>query len=48
MKLRTTFLLLFVGLSSLILASCNTVSGFGKDMQNAGEGIENSGEGRDW
>ena len=48
MKFRTTTLLFLVGISSLILASCNTMSGLGQDMQRAGEGIENTGEGRDW
>lgn len=33
---------------SLALSSCNTVAGFGQDVQRAGEGLENTGEGRDW
>ena len=28
----------------LVLAGCNTVSGFGKDVQKAGEKVEDSAE----
>lgn len=48
MKFRTTILLLFAALASLALNSCNTVAGFGEDMQRAGEGLENTGQGRQW
>jgi predicted small secreted protein len=35
-------ILLFVAVSLAIVgAGCNTAHGFGKDMQDAGEGIEN-------
>lgn len=37
-------LLLAVAAGSLLFASCNTVSGFGRDMQRAGEGLERTGE----
>lgn len=30
------------------LPACNTVSGIGRDLQRAGEGLENTGEGRTW
>ena len=33
---------------SLALSSCNTVAGLGQDVQRAGEGLENTGEGRTW
>jgi predicted small secreted protein len=45
---RKTILLLLLGLGSLALASCNTVAGFGEDIQRAGEGLENTGQGRQW
>lgn len=48
MKIRTMILLVLAGLGSLALVSCNTVAGMGQDMQRAGEGIENTGEGRQW
>ncbi len=31
-------------LAVLLLAGCNTVEGIGKDIQKAGEAIENAGE----
>jgi predicted small secreted protein len=38
-------LLLFaLAAGALLLTSCNTVSGFGQDMQRAGEGLERSSE----
>lgn len=41
-------LLLLAAAGSLLLASCNTVSGFGQDMQRAGQGLDNTSQGRNW
>ena len=48
MNFRTIILLVLAGFGSLVMASCNTIAGMGQDMQRAGEGIENTGEGRNW
>lgn len=48
MKFRTTLFLILAALGSLGLVSCNTVAGFGEDIQRAGQGLENTGEGRQW
>ena len=48
MKFRTTFLLILAAVGSLALASCNTMAGLGEDIQRAGEGLENTGQGRQW
>jgi predicted small secreted protein len=37
--MKKLFLLL---ISSLVLAGCNTVQGFGKDVKKAGEVVENA------
>ncbi len=39
-----TIALLIAALSALILTSCNTMSGFGRDMQKAGSSIETTAE----
>lgn len=39
-----TITLLIAALSALVLASCNTMSGLGRDMQKAGSSIENTAE----
>jgi entericidin B len=36
--------ILLILTASCLLANCNTVSGFGKDMQRGGEKLENSAE----
>ena len=41
--MKTTALLI-AALSALVLASCNTMSGFGRDMQKAGTSLENEAE----
>ena len=38
---RIAVLLLVTTLLALVGAGCNTAHGFGKDMQKAGEGIQN-------
>jgi predicted small secreted protein len=38
---RITVLFLLSAIISLVGTGCNTAHGFGKDMQNAGEGIQN-------
>ncbi len=38
---RTLFATLLLG-TSLFLAACNTVEGAGRDVQSAGEAIENT------
>ena len=48
MNIRTTILLVLAGVSSLLLASCNTVQGFGQDIERTGQGLENASQGRDW
>lgn len=35
-----TIALIAAALSALLLASCNTVTGLGRDMQNAGNALE--------
>lgn len=40
---RTLFAALLLG-SSLVLAACNTVEGAGRDVQSAGQAIENSAD----
>ena len=39
-----TIALLIAALSALVLASCNTMSGLGRDMQKAGTSLENEAE----
>ncbi|WAC09131.1 MAG: entericidin A/B family lipoprotein [Thermodesulfobacteriota bacterium] len=39
---RITVLLLVIILSSAMLAGCNTIRGVGKDVEKAGEVIQNS------
>ena len=46
--MRTKWMILLAAAVGLALSSCNTVAGFGKDTQRLGEGLENTGEGRDW
>ena len=46
--MRTKWIILLGAFAGLALSSCNTVAGFGQDVQRAGEGLENTGEGRDW
>ena len=48
MTLRTKILLLLAASATLCLASCNTMNGLGKDMQRAGQGIENTSQGQSW
>ena len=42
MKKSITFVFALLGLAAMALSSCNTVAGFGRDMQSAGEAINNS------
>lgn len=47
--MKTIILLILTTLGgALLLTSCNTVTGMGEDLQRAGEGIENTGQGRSW
>ena len=48
MKLRTKLLLIVAGAGALLMVSCETFAGMGRDIQRVGEGMENSGEGREW
>lgn len=43
MNPRVKILLLLSILGALSLTSCNTVSGVGRDLQRAGQGIEGAG-----
>jgi len=36
--------LILTALSALLLASCNTMSGFGRDMQKAGNSLESTAQ----
>jgi len=38
---RLVLLFLFMGLLAIVSVGCNTAHGFGKDVENAGEGIQN-------
>ena len=48
MKFRTIIFLLLAGFGSFAFSSCNTFAGMGQDLQRAGEGIENTGQGQQW
>ena len=37
-------ILISVALSSLLLSACNTVEGIGKDVQSAGEAVEDAAD----
>lgn len=41
--IRTLFASLLLG-SSLLIAACNTVEGAGKDVQSAGQAVENAAD----
>ena len=44
-SLQFTSLMLIVGLAAMsTLSGCNTVSGFGRDVEAAGDSLENSAE----
>jgi len=36
--------ILFAGLSALLLAGCNTIEGFGRDIESAGDAIGDAAE----
>ena len=42
MTLKTAILTLLAAAFLALLAGCNTIEGMGKDIQKAGEGIENA------
>lgn len=42
MKKSIALVFALLGLVSMALSSCNTVAGFGRDIQSAGEAINNS------
>lgn len=44
MKHSTKIILALLGLAAMTLASCNTMAGFGRDMQSAGESISNKAQ----
>lgn len=44
-SLLPVFLLL--GAATVLFSACNTVKGFGEDLEAAGEAIQNSGEEND-
>lgn len=48
MTMRTKLLLLLAGSATFFLASCNTISGLGQDIQRTGQGVENLSQGRHW
>ncbi|MEJ6570445.1 MAG: entericidin A/B family lipoprotein [Akkermansiaceae bacterium] len=44
MKNSVKILLALLGLAAMALSSCNTMAGFGRDMQSAGEAIHNKAQ----
>lgn len=42
MKTSIKFVLALAGIAAMALSSCNTVAGFGRDIQGAGEAINKS------
>jgi predicted small secreted protein len=44
MKNSVKRLLALLGLAAMALSSCNTMAGFGRDMQSAGEAIHNKAQ----
>ena len=48
MNLRTKLILILAGCGALLMVSCETFAGMGRDIQRAGQGMENSGQGREW
>lgn len=43
-KLRNLALLLMLGVFVLTLTACNTIKGAGKDMESAGESIQDAAD----
>jgi len=42
-------LLALLSLAGIVcLSSCNTAIGFGRDMREVGQGLDNKAHGRDW
>ena len=48
MKNSIKLVLALVGVAAMALSSCNTVAGFGRDIQGAGEAINKSADREDW
>lgn len=44
MKYITTLVLVLGGLASLTFSSCNTLAGFGQDLQYGGSALQSSAE----
>ena len=44
MNLLTKLALALLGIAAIALTSCNTVAGFGRDVQSAGGAINNAAE----
>ncbi len=44
MKYSVKILLALLGLAAMALSSCNTMAGFGRDMQSAGETINDKAQ----
>jgi predicted small secreted protein len=48
MKLRLPLMIAAAFGSSLLLSSCNTFLGMGRDFQRLGQGLENTAYGKKW
>ncbi|MGC6426839.1 MAG: entericidin [Akkermansiaceae bacterium] len=48
MKSKLTLLLLLSTGAALLLSSCNTFVGMGRDAQRLGQGLENTAYGKKW
>lgn len=44
MKLKTIFALALLSLASFSVAACNTVEGAGRDVENAGEAVQDAAD----
>lgn len=42
--MKKTFALILTGLAALSLAACNTIAGAGRDVQSAGDAVEDAAE----
>ncbi|MEN8785649.1 MAG: entericidin [Akkermansiaceae bacterium] len=48
MKYRLPLMIILALGSSLLLSSCNTFLGMGRDFQRLGQGLENTAYGKKW
>lgn len=48
MKVKFSLLLILSAAAALLLSSCNTIVGMGRDAQRLGQGVENTAYGNKW